>query len=239
MTGAPASVTHRALDGRRFRLTGHIDLGLPFISVVEVTVPGRLQGRLHEFTAGSARLGDDVAPALGVTSFDEELTYQGGTLLVGRAQPYDQQINLREDLLLALWRGRRHCLVTQMYGMSTADLLGVLRTLRIEEHADGLVLHPSRSGGSDFTGPATVVKEVPELGLLEMSPLTDRHAQQLPPWRGLPTPAGELFRDRLSDGRPYFVLAAADTWTTVLPLARTAPDRVPELVGRLRVQLAA
>jgi hypothetical protein len=235
MAGAEASVTHRALDGRRFLLTGQIDLGLPFTSVVEVNVGGRL----HEFTAGSERLGEGVAHALGVTSFDEELTYQGGALLIGRTRPYDRQIGLREDLLLAVWRGRRHCLVTQVYGMSTADMLGVLRTLRITEHADGLVLHPSRSDGSEFTAPATVVKEVPELGLLEMSPLTDQHAKELPAWRGMSTPAGELFRDRLSDGAPYFVLAAADTWTTVLPLARTATERVPELVGRLRVQLVA
>jgi hypothetical protein len=87
MTGAQASVTHRALDGRRFLLTGHIDLGLPVTSVVEVTVRATVRGRLHEFTAGPARLGGDIAPALGVTSFDEELTYQGGTLLIGRVQP--------------------------------------------------------------------------------------------------------------------------------------------------------
>jgi hypothetical protein len=235
MAGAQSSVTHRALDGRRFLLAGQIDLRLPVTSVVEVAVGGRL----HEFTAGSARLGDDIAGALGVASFDEELSYQGGALLIGRARPYDRQIHLLEDMVVAAWRGRRHSLVTQMHGMSTAGLLGVLRTLRIEEHADGLALHPSRGGESAFTAAATVVKEVPELGLLEMSPLTDRHAKALPAWRGMPTPAGELFQDRLSDGTPYFVLAAADTWTTVLPLASTVPDRVPKLVGRLRVQLVA
>lgn len=237
MAGAQAGVTHRALDGQRFLLTGHIDLGLPFTSVVEVTV----RGRLYEFTAGPVGLGEDVAHALGITSFDEELTYQDGTLFIGRTQPYDGQINLLEDLLLAVWRGKRYCLVTRMYRRSTIDLLGVLRTLRIEEHADGLVLHPNRGGGSEFTAPAMVVKEVPGLGLLEMSALTDRHAKELPAWQGMSTPAGELFQDRLSDGEPYFVLAAEDTWTTVLPLVPTVPDRgldrVPELVGRLRVQL--
>jgi len=235
MAAAQGRVTHRALDGRRFLLSGEVDLHLPFTSVVGVNVGGRL----HEFTAGSARLGEDVAHALGVAGFDEELNYQGGTLLIGRTRPYDRQIQLVEDLLVAVWRGRRYCLVTQMYSMSTADVLGVLRTLRIEEHDDGLMLRPDRSGGSDFAGPATVVKEVPELGLLELSPLTDQHVRALPAWQGMSTPAGELFQDRLSDGKPYFVLAAADTWTTVLPPATTAHDEVPKLVGRLRVQTVA
>jgi hypothetical protein len=232
MAAAQARVTHRGLDGRRYLLTGQVDLRLPFTSVVGVTIGGRL----HEFTAGPARLGEDIARALGVDGFDEEFNYLGGVLLVGRAQPYDRQTHLVEDMVVAVWRGRWHCLVTQMYGMSTADVLGVLRTLRIEDHDDGLVLHPDRSRGSDFTAPATVVKEVPELGLLEVSPLTDQHVRALPAWRGMSTPGGELFRDRLSDGAPYFVLAAADTWTTLLPLPGTVPDRVPELVGRLRVQ---
>ncbi len=232
MAGAPARVTHRALDGRRFLLSGQIDLRLPFTSAADVTV----RGRLHEFTAGSARLGEEIARTLRVADFDEELSYQGGTLLIGRARPYDLQTHLVEDLLVAVWRGRRYCLVTQMYRMSTADLLGVLRTLRIDEHDDGLMLHPNRSGGSDFTAPATVVKEVPELGLLDLSPLTDQHVRTLPTGQGMSIPAGELFRGRLSDGEPYFILATVDTWITVLPLAGTVADRVPKLVGRLRVQ---
>jgi hypothetical protein len=235
VAAAQARVTHRALDGRRFLLSGQIDLRLPFTSVVDMTV----RGRLHEFTAGSARLGEDIARALGVAGFDEELSYQGGTLLIGRTRPYDWQTHLVEDMLVAVWRGRRYCLVTQMYGMPTADVLGVLRTMRIEQHDDGVMLRPDRSGGSDFAAPATVVKEVPELGLLEMSPLTDQHVRALPAWRGMSTPAGELFQDRLSDGKPYFILAAADTWTTVLPLATTVHDQVPKLVGRLRVQTVA
>jgi hypothetical protein len=73
---------------------------------------------------------------------------------------------------------------------------------------------------------------------LELAPLTPQRAARLPAWRGLATPAGELFRDTLSDGSPYFVLAAADTWLTVLPLTDTVPEQVPTLVGRLRLQTA-
>lgn len=233
MAAAEASVTHRAMDGRRFLLTGPLDLSAPFTSVVELTVAGRL----HEFTAGPVGLADDLAAELGVTDFDEELAYQGGILLTARVRSHDPQIRLDEERLVAAWRGHRYCFLTQLYGGSTGSLLAVLRTLRITEYDDGLAVRPQARAGSRYAAPATVLKQVPGLGLLDMTPLTAERTRQLPSWRGLSTRAGELFRDTLSDGRPYFVLAATDTWVTVLPLADTVVDRVPDLVSRLRVQL--
>jgi hypothetical protein len=222
------TVTHRSLDGRRFTLGGALDLTAPVTSVVGVAV----RGRLHELTAGPAALGSEVAAALGVARFGEELGYRGGTLLIGRARPYDRQTRLVEDLLVAVWRGRAHSLVTHFYGAGTAQVLGTLRTLGITEHADGIALRPERDAG--FATPATLVKQVPRLGLLEVSPRTDRHA--LPAWSGLAAAAGgEVFRDRLPDGRPYFVLAGPATWTTVVPLAGCAPDRVPSLLSGLSI----
>lgn len=234
MAAAQVPVAHRALDGRRFLLDGPLDLSAPFTSVADLTIGGRL----HEFTAGAVGLADEVARALGVVRFDEELTFQGGALLTARTQPYDPQIRLTEDRLVAVWRGRRYCFFTELYGATTVDLLGVLRKLSVEERDDGLTLRPVGASGAGFAAPATVLKEVPGLGLLEMAPLTRQRAGQLPSWRGLRTQAGELFRDNLSDGRPYFVLATTDAWLSLVPLADTDPERVPALVDRLRVQIA-
>lgn len=235
MSAAEARVLHRSLDGRQFALSGRFDLGRPGTSVLGVAV----RGRLHELTAGPAGLGEEVAAGVGVGRFDEELSYQGGTLLVGRARPYDRQTRLVEDLVLAVWRGRQHSLLTQFYGASTAGVLAVLRTLRISEHRDGISVRPEPGAGSDLAAPATVLKQVPGLGLLEVSPLTDQHARTLPFRSGLSTSGGELFQDQLSNGRPYFVLATSDTWTTVVPLADSPPDRIPGLLGGLRVGAVA
>jgi hypothetical protein len=232
MAAASSTVSHRAVDGGRFRISGPFDLGAPFTSTVEMTIAGRRQ----EFTAGPVDLADEMARAAGAEAFDEELGYQGGTLLTARTRPYDRQIRLSEDRLIAAWRGDRYCIVTELYGGSTADLLARLRTLRLEEHADGLAIDPAPRGGSQFAAPATVVKQVPGLGLLELAPLTAQQATQLPSWAGLKTPAGELFRDKLSDGRDYFVLATADTWLTVLPLTDAVLAQLPTLVGQLSVQ---
>ncbi len=235
MAAAIPTVSHQALDGARFRLSGPFDLGAPFTSTVEMSIAGRRQ----EFTAGPAGLADDVAAAVGAETFDEEFAYQGGSLLTARTRPYDPQIRLTEERLIAAWRGERYCVVTQLYGASTADLLAVLRTFRIEEHADGLAIRPDSRAGSGFAGPATLVKQVPGLGLLELAPLTPQHSAQLPSRRGLATGAGELFRDTLSDGSDYFVLVTADTWLTVLPLSDTALEQFPTQVGRLSVQKAS
>jgi hypothetical protein len=234
MAAAAVSVAHRAVDGRRFLLDGSLDLSAPFTSVANLTIGGRL----HEITAGVLGLADDVARALRADRFDEEFTFQGGTLLTARTRPYDPQIRLTEDRLVAVWRGRQYCFFTELYGATTVDLLGMLRRLRVEESDDGLTLRPIRGSGAEFAAPATVLKEVPGLGLLELEPLTRERAERLPSWRGLRTAAGELFRDTLSDGKPYFVLATADTWLSLVPLADTDLEQVPTLVERLRVRIA-
>jgi hypothetical protein len=227
----PTSVTHRSLDGRRFTLGGSLDLAAPVTSVLGVTV----RGRLHELTAGPAELGTEVATALGVGRFAEELGHQDGTLLVGRARPYDRQTRLVEDLVVAVWRGHRHSLVSTFHRVTTAQVLGVLRALRITEHPDGIAVRPGRDAG--LASPATLVKQVPGLGLLEVAPRTERHS--LPAWSGLAAAGGgEVFRDRLPDGRTYFVLAGAATWTTVLPLADCEPAEVPALLSGLSVRAA-
>ena len=225
-------VAHRALDGKRYLLSGPFDLTTPATSVVELAV----SGRRCEITAGGPRLGDDVLAALGATGYDEELVYAGGRLAIARTEPYDPQIRLRENRLTGVWLGKRFSFFTHLYGATSNDLLSVLSGFAIREHDDGIAITPHRPHG--FAGTATLVKEVPGLGLLEISPLTPQHTAQLPRWRGMTTQAGELFVDELSDGSPYFVLAGSDTWTTVLPLRDTELAEVPRLVGELRLRTA-
>lgn len=224
---AEASVTHRALDGRRFRLSGQLDLGEPFTSAVNISVGGRV----HELTAGPIGLGAELARANGVERLDEVLSFQGGTLRIGRAGHFDAGIRLAEDVLVAVWEGQRYCLVSWLYRATASDVVGVLRTLRIIEHDDGIALEPG--AGCQFADQATVTKQVPGLGLLEVSARTAQHTRTLPGWQGVATRAGELFQDTLGNGHPYFVLAGADTWTTVLPLADTAVGQLPALADRL------
>lgn len=230
-TGETATVVHRALDGRRYELSGDLDLGLPSTSSVRVAV----RGRTHELVAGVSGLAGEVAAALGVPGFDEELAFAGGTLLIGRTRRVEPGSRITEDILLAVWRGRRHCLISHFYDSSTAAAVAALDTLGITEHDDGMAVRPR--DGSALLSPASVVKEVPSLGLLEVTVPSAPQATRLPRWKGRATRSGELFSDRLSNGEPYFVVAGAEVWTTVLPLAGTDVDRVPALVDRLATRL--
>ncbi|GAB3470110.1 hypothetical protein [Actinophytocola sediminis] len=232
-TGETTTVVHRALDGRRYELSGTLDLGHPSTSSVRVAV----RGRTHELVAGVSGLAEEVAGALAVSGFDEELRFAGGTLLIGRTSRVEPGSRITEDILLAVWRGRRHCLISHFYGTSTAAAVEALDTLGITEHDDGMAIRPKADAGSAVLAPASVVKEVPALGLLEVTVPTAPQATRLPDWKGARTRSGELFTDRLSNGDPYFVLAGADTWTTVLPLADTDLTRVPALVDQLSTRL--
>ncbi|MFJ6822610.1 hypothetical protein ACIQRJ_19680 [Streptomyces niveus] len=225
-------VSHRALDGGTYHLKGDLDLESPCTSAVEVVVGGRLV----EFTAGPVSLGDDVAASLGLESPESELTFQKGTLRVFQSVEREPRSGLVERPSLVVWCGRRHALVTRLYGLSVAEVLGLLRAVRIEETEHGLTLQPDRSAGSAFARPATVIKEVPGLGLLELSRRTKEHTAQLPPWKGVRVASGELFRDTLSDGSPFFVLSSTEIWATLVPLTSTQVERVPELVGRLALR---
>ncbi|MBM9622964.1 hypothetical protein ACFU9F_20780 [Streptomyces zhihengii] len=229
---AASIVTHRALDGGTYHLEGDVDLRAPCTSAVEVVAGGRLV----EFTAGPASLGDDVAASLGIDAPESELTFQKGTLRLFRSVEREPRSGLVERPVLVVWSGERHSLVTRLYGMDLAAVLGLLRSVRIAEGEHGLALRPDPSAGSAFARPATLIKELPGLGLLELSRRTKEHTAQLPPWKGVGVASGELFRDTLSDGSPFFVLSSTEIWATLVPLASTPVERVPDLVGRLTLR---
>lgn len=230
-TDQTSTVVHRALDGRRYELSGDLDLGLPSTSSVRVAV----RGRTHELVAGVSGLAEEVASLLGVSGYDEELGFAGGTLLIGRITRVEPGSRITENLLLAVWRGRRHCLIGHFYDCSTSTAVEALATLGVTEHDDGVAVRPK--AGSTLLGPASVVKEVPSLGLLEMTVASAPQATRLPGWKGRATRSGELFSDRMSNGDPYFVVVGTETWTTVVPLADTDVARVPEHADRLSTRL--
>lgn len=224
-----SAVEHRALDGVAFHLGGSLDLSEPATSVVEVSA----DGRLYEFTSGPLGFADAVAASLGITEFDSELSFQGGTLRTKTTSEYDKQAKQVENPTLVVWQGRRFSLITRLYRARLADVLALLRTLGLAEHPDGIVMTPDNAAGTRWVRPATLIKQVPSLGLVEVARKTREHTAQLPPWEGASVSAGELFRDSLSDGRPFFVLSGAELWATIVPLADTNTERVPQLVDGL------
>lgn len=217
------TVTHRSLDGVRVRLSGPHDLGRPCTSVARIADGGRL----HEISSGTRAGALAWADDIGVEHFDQEFRIQDGRLRVGRTATHDAGTGLREPVLAALWEGRRHAVFTHLYHARPADAVAFFGGMRLTEHEDGIIAVPR--GRARRTEPAEMVKEVPGLGLLEITPLTVQTRRKLPSWRGASVAGGELFQDTVEGQGPYFLLALKSLLVTVLP----EEDRVREVPGRL------
>ena len=216
-------VTHRSLDGVRVRLAGAHDLGRPCTSVARIAE----RGRLHEISAGSRADALAWAEDIGVDRFEQEFRIQGGRLRVGRAATRDADTGHSDPVLAAVWEGRRHAVFTHLYHGRPADAVAFFGTVRLTEHEDGITAVPR--GRARRPEPAEMVKEVPGLGLLEITALNTRTRGRLPKWRGAPVAGGELFQDTVEGQGPYFLLALKSLLVTVLP----EEDRVREVPGRL------
>jgi hypothetical protein len=228
-------VAHRALDGYLFQISGDLDLTLPFTSVSRFAV----DGRLYELTSGDHGAAPSWAQDLCIRHFDDEFSVQGGTLRTTRVTHYDERVGLEDHLLAVIWQGRNFSMFIPMYSARAADAVRLFQLLRITEHDDGITVasrNPKRAGIAE---PADVAKEVPGLGLLEITALTKTTARRLPAWSGARVPSGELFRDTLDDDTTYFLLATPSAIVTVLPHDAEQTVNVANRIGGLRVETIA
>jgi hypothetical protein len=225
-------VVHRSLDGYRFQLSGDLDLTLPFTSVARFAV----DGRIYELTSGDHHAAAAWAQDLGIRHFDDEFSVQGGRLRTTRVTHYDQRVGLEDHLLAVMWQGRNYSMFIPMYGARAADAVRLFQLLRVTEHQDGITVasrNPKRAGIAE---PADVAKEIPGVGLLEITALTKTTARRLPAWSGARVAGGELFRDTLDDDTTYFLLATSSAMVTVLPHEDRQATAVANRVGGLRVE---
>jgi hypothetical protein len=223
-------VVHRALDGYRFQISGDLDLTQPFTSVARFAV----DGRLYELTSGDHNAATGWTDDLRVQRFDDEFSVQRGRLRTVMVTDHDARIGLEDNLLAVVWEGRKFSMFVPMYNARPADAVRLFQVLTMTEHEDGITVasrNPKRAGIAE---PADVAKEVPGLGLLEITALTKTTARRLPQWSGARLPHGELFRDTLDDDSTYFMLATPSAMVTVLPHGSAA--EVPGRLGGLKVE---
>ncbi len=225
------SVVHRALDGYRYQISGDFDLTLPFTSVARYAI----DGGLYELASGGHEIAAGWTGDLGVHRFDDEFSLPNGRLRTARVTEYDRRSGLEDRLLAVVWQGRRFSMFIPMYNAKAADAVRVFQLLGVTEHDDGVTVasrNPRRAGIAE---PAELAKEVPGVGLLEMTALTKTTARRLPSWSGARLPHGELFRDTLDDDSTYFLLATKSAMVTVLPHeGETA--KVPARISSLKVE---
>lgn len=211
--GPMASAVHRALDGAEVTFQSSLPLDRPFTTVVNV----RMNSHLQEFTAGPRSLGRAVAADHGIAHFDETYSFQGGRLSLGEADTYDPRLKLATKFRLAVWEGGSFSIHTHSYGQRSSDLIRIFQRLAIVEDQTGVTIQPRDRGRTPFDDSASVLKEVPGLGLLEVTGRTPGTSVGLPARRGTRTAGGELFRDTVDGRQDYFVLVSSEMRATIIP----------------------
>jgi hypothetical protein len=212
-------------------LSGELDLSRPATSVARIA----LDGRLHEITSGEQGAAHGWAEDLGVTGFDDEFAIQGGRLRIGHSTLRDAHAGLKERVLAAVWEGRRYSVFTHLYHARAADAVGFFNALTLTEHDDGVAFTPRKRAA--LAEPAELVKEVPGLGLLEITTLTRQTARRLPSWPGARVGGGELFKDTLDDQGVFFLLATPSALVTVLPIDEDHVQEVPRRLAGLTAEI--
>jgi hypothetical protein len=224
-------VVHRALDGYRFQLSGDLDLSRPFSSVARYAV----DGGLYELTSGEHAVTEGWTGDLGVDRFEDEFSLGKGRLRTARVNGYDKRSGVEDRLLAVVWEGRNFSMFVPMYNATPADAVHVFQFLTVTEYEDGLTVASANPKRAGIAEPAKMAKEVPGLGLLDMTALTKTTARRLPAWSGARLPHGELFRDTLDDDSTYFLLATSSAMVTVLP-HDGGTATVPAGIGDLKVE---
>jgi hypothetical protein len=122
-----------------------------------------------------------------------------------------------------------------MYNAKPADAVRLFQVLGVTEHDDGITVASLNAKRAGIAEPADVAKEVPGVGLLEITALTKTTARRLPAWSGARLPHGELFRDTLDDDSTYFLFATPSAMVTVLPHKGSGAE-VPGRLNGLKVE---
>jgi hypothetical protein len=233
--GLMASVMHRALDGAAATFQSSLPLDRPFTSVVNV----RVHEHLQEFTAGPRGLGRAVAADHGIAHFDETYSFQGGRLSLGEVDTYDPGLKLAARFRLAVWEGERCSIHTHAYDQESSDLIRILRRFIFVEDELGVAIQPRDRGRTPFDDNASILKEIPGLGLLEVTGRTAATSVALPAWRGTRTAGGELFRDTVDNRQDYFVLVSPEMKATIIPDPAFDPTTILPHLDQLKVRWRA
>src|SRR6266545_458992 len=159
-----AEARHFTLDRTQVTITSRdLDLSRPAGSVAVAA----LRSGPQEITGGVRGLGESIARAMHVR-FDEQYSYQGGTLLTGEG-PLPPNGRIR----LFVWEGNRSSVATALYnGASTADGIALLDQFALAEAITGEATVRPRVPDVAFEEPPVLAKEIPGIGLLEVVPLT-------------------------------------------------------------------
>jgi hypothetical protein len=215
MGGLAVRATHVAIDGSTVTIEAtafNPDFHASSVGVYAIN------GRWQEFTTSYRDFGAAVAADLGL-SLNESYTLQGGRLRLGTTSVHFPDMGKgvsQTDLLhLAVWEGRRFSVHTHLYNGKAHDLIDVFDRFEVLEDADGIRLRPRDPEHTKFSREPSLLREVPNIGVLQVRPMTPQIARTVPTWQGTAVRGGELFVGRRPDSL-HLVLVGKRSHTLIM-----------------------
>jgi hypothetical protein len=227
-------VEHLAIDGSVVSIEAEAELTTPATATGWAIVPSLMQAHPFSiFPTGHTALLEEAArssvPSLEVL-ITEEYTIKDGTLRIAEVE-LPAATGGKSHITVGAWEGPGGCLHTSMWGAERARLIEAFETLSFSAHSRGLAID-----GPVVAQPRApeVIKEIPEIGVLNIRPAIPSELERVPKTRGFMANHGELFRMRQTGYSMLFV--GNSTVVTVNPLPATPTDRVLEITQGLRIE---
>jgi hypothetical protein len=191
-----AEVTHLNLNSSRVVVASDtVDVSTNATSIYTVLI----NGYVYEFASNHRDFGVEVGHAQNVT-FDEEYSLQRGILKLGSRQDSLPEEELRTighlpPYRFGTWEGERRSVHTHRYGGDYVDLIAAFNSFQIVETEFGIRLISKSSKAPELYHEPSLLKDLGEVGLLQIRELTRERARGLPKHRGTSVRGGELFLD--------------------------------------------
>lgn len=179
-----------------------------------------IDGAEREITTGPLPTARAILHQVPVIERIEERYRLGdGTLHVGSKVEAAAGGQVLARTAAGAWEGGAYSVYAFLSGpdVDNAAIVRLFSKLRIRETAEGVRVTVKPGHGGAVVEEPTIALEQPQLGLLEITPMTWQRQRGLPRWRGTRARGGELFRDRLAGDVEYLRLANQTALTTVLP----------------------
>jgi hypothetical protein len=198
-------VEHLAIDGSVVSIEADADLSTQHTTAGWAIVPSL--GRAHPFAiypAGHSDAVDEMVrssfPQINIHSVEDYSLKKGRLRVAEVSMP--TATKSRRTLMVGAWEGKRGCLTTSLIGSQKHRLVEIFDTLQFRERAKGLMIE---SPVTPRPREPEVIKEIPQLGILDIRPAIPSTLEQVPRASGFATESGELFRFRKTSNTLLFV----------------------------------
>lgn len=245
------SITYRALDSGLVHLEAQSGLGPASSQVVARSRQRRVSALSLASAAAGFAEGLALQPELGRdVALVHELELQGGWLRIWSGlQPIEadglEYVDVEADgtrhpapVHFAGWTAGGYDLLVTRYSGQAEDFFTLLDDFALSATPEGLACVPLDRRMFWFVQPASVIVDVPGVGVLEVFERVGNKARSVPRHRGTSVAGGELFVGQRGSDHQWFLHVGDSTVSYMSPHDHHEPQAALDLLSGLRVTWA-